>query len=98
MTSDEARLKIKDLEMFIETMEAYEPEGFEQEAFKLYVELGSVSKVAVILKDKGYRIGNRKVISKDITDLIRSKPAKDMMHEMAQESLKSNSSRMKRFN
>ncbi|MGH2319373.1 hypothetical protein ACRC6Q_16660 [Planococcus sp. SE5232] len=97
MTSDEARLKIKDLEMFIETMEAYEPEGFEQEAFKLYVESGSVSKVAAVLKDKGYRIGNRKVISKDITDLIRSKPIKDNMHKMAQETLKRSAARMKRF-
>lgn len=97
MTIDEAKAQIKSLEKFIKVMEAYEPENFEQEAFKLYVELGSVSKVAVILKDKGHRIGKRKVISKDITDLIRSKPAKDMMHEMAQESLKSNSSRMNRF-
>lgn len=97
MTIDEAKAQIKSLEKFIEVMEAYEPEGFEQEAFKLYVELGSVSKVAAILKDKGYRIGNRKVISKDITDLIRSKPTKDMMHEMAQETLKRSAARMKRF-
>ena len=92
----EAKEKIKALERFIETMESYEPKNFEQEAFKLYVELESVSKVAAILKDKGYRIGNRKVISKDISELIRSKPT-DAMHEMAQQALKRSSSRMKKF-
>lgn len=97
MTIDEAKAQIKSLEKFIEFMEAYEPENFEKEAFKLYVELGSVSKVAVILKDKGYRIGNRKVISKDITDLIHSKPVRDEMHQMAQQTLKRSAARMKRF-
>ena len=96
MTSDEAREKIKRLEWFIDQLESYTPETFEQKAFKLYVELGSVSKVAAILKDEGYKVGNRQVISKDITELIRSKP-KDSMHEMAQEALKRNASRMKRF-
>ncbi len=96
MTSDEAREKIKRLEWFIEQLESYIPETFEQKAFKLYVELGSVSKVAAILKDEGYKVGNRQVISKDITELIRSKPT-DSMHEMAREALKRNASRMKRF-
>lgn len=95
MTSDEAKEKIKRLEWFIQTMDGYEPENFEQEAFKLYVELNSVSKVAAILKDKGYKIGNRKVISKDISELIRSKPT-DEMHKLAQEALKRSVSRMKK--
>lgn len=95
MNIERAKEKIVHLEKFIETMEAYEPQTFEQEAFKLYVELESVSKVAEILKEKGYKIGNRKVISKDISDLIRTKPT-DEMHEMARATLKRSTSRMKK--
>ena len=96
MTIDEARSQIKSLQKFIETLEAYEPQNFEQEALKLYVELESVSKVAVILKDKGYKIGNRKVNSNDISDLIRSK-ATDVMHEMAKKTFKKGYTKMRKF-
>ena len=83
MTVDEA------LKKYIKMMEEYEPKNFEQEAIKLYMELESATKVAVELNKKDYKVGNRKIISKDVTDLIRAK-AQDEVHELAQKMLKKN--------
>lgn len=82
MKVDEARKKIKELQEYIRFVDSYKPETFEQEAVYLYVLEESVSKVADQLNEKGYKVGNRKVISKDVSDLIRNKPA-DKMHELA---------------
>jgi nitrogen regulatory protein PII len=82
MKIDEAKERIVELESFIQALENYNADTFEKESLKLYVQLESVSKVADELNKKGYQIGNRKVISKDVSDVIRSKPV-DEMHRMA---------------
>ncbi|WP_153731559.1 hypothetical protein [Sporosarcina obsidiansis] len=89
MTIDEAKQRIEAMQQYIEMIENYIPENYTQEVMKLYVELESVTKVAVILNDKGYKIGSRKVIGKDVSDLIRSKVTDDM-HQMAKDLLKRN--------
>ncbi|MBO0586473.1 hypothetical protein [Sporosarcina sp. E16_8] len=92
MTIDEAKKEIEALTNYIKRVEEYVPETFEGTAIKLYVELESVTKAAVELNEKGYKVGERKIISKDVSDLIRSKPV-DEMHEMAQKMFKRNSRR-----
>lgn len=82
MTIDEARKEIEALQNYVTMMENYKPVGYQQEAIKLYVELESVTKVAIELNAKGYKVNGRKVISKDVSDLIRSKTTDDM-HELA---------------
>jgi hypothetical protein len=82
MKIEEAKERIVELESFIKTLENYNADSFEKESLKLYVQLEIVSKVAEELNKKGYRIGERKVISKDVSDIIRSKPI-DEMHSMA---------------
>ncbi|MET3658150.1 hypothetical protein [Sporosarcina psychrophila] len=90
MTIDEAKKKIEALNKYIGMLEEFVPTTFEDLAIKLYVELESVTKVAVILNDEGYKIGERKVISKDVSDLIRLK-GKGEIHELAQKMFKGNS-------
>ncbi len=79
----EARERIKKLEEFIVMVEDYQAETYEQKVFKLYVLRENVTKITKELNEQGYRIGKRKLNTKDISDLIRSKPSLDEMHEMA---------------
>jgi hypothetical protein len=83
MLVKEAKQQIKELKNYIQLIDDYKPETFEQEALYLYVQLESVSKVADELNKKGHKVGNRKVISKDVSDIIRSKPVIDDMHSQA---------------
>jgi hypothetical protein len=83
MLVKEAKQQIKELKNYIQIIDDYQPETFEQEALYLYAQLESVSKVADELNKKGYKVGNRKVISKDVSDIIRSKSVIDDMHTMA---------------
>jgi tetrahydromethanopterin S-methyltransferase subunit G len=82
MTIEQAKKRIEELEKFIDMIENYQADNFEKAAIKLYVLEESVSHVATELNKQGYRVGNRKVIGKDVSDVIRSK-ATDSMHEMA---------------
>jgi hypothetical protein len=86
MRVEDAKHRIIELETFIQTIENYNANTFEKESIKLYVQLESVRKVAEELNIKGYRVGNRKVISKDVSDIIRAKPI-DKMHNMAKKIL-----------
>lgn len=83
METAEAREQIKRLEEYIEKVENYQADTYEQMVFKLYVLRENVTKVTKELNAQGYRIGNRKLVTKDLSDLIRSKPSLDEMHELA---------------
>lgn len=84
MLIEEAKEQIERLEKYIEAVESYQPTNMEEEAVYLYVQLESVTKVVKMLNDKGYRAGNRKLNTVDISTIIKSKP-KDSMHEMAKQ-------------
>jgi hypothetical protein len=79
----EAREQIKRLKEYIEKVESYQADTYEQKVFKLYVLCENVTKVTKELNEQGYRIGNRKLVTKDLSDLIRSKPSLDEIHELA---------------
>jgi hypothetical protein len=89
---EEARKIIKELEDYIQLIEDYQAITFEQESIHLYVQLESVSKVADELNKKGLKVGNRKVISKDVSNIIRSKPVSEM-HVMAKKLFNGNKKR-----
>lgn len=88
----EAREHIKQLEEYIEKVEKYEADTYEKKVFKLYVLRENVTRITKELNEEGYRIGNRKLISKEISDLIRSKPT-DEMHELARKLFNQNKKR-----
>lgn len=92
MSIDEAKKEIKKLRDYMSFFSAYIPETYEQHAIKLYVEFESVTQVAHLLNEMDYRIGSRKVIGKDVSDLIRSKSI-DEMHTLAQKIFKANMKR-----
>jgi hypothetical protein len=92
MEVSEAREQIKNLEKYIEQVQNYEDDTFEKKVFKLYVLRENVTKITKELNEEGHRIGNRKLITKDISDLIRSKP-NDTMHEMARKLFNQNKKR-----
>lgn len=92
MEIEEAKERIKKLEEYIVMVEDYQAETYEQKVFKLYVLRENVTKITKELNKQGYRIGKRKLITKDISDLIRSKPT-DEMHEMARKLFNRNKKR-----
>ncbi|WP_106494904.1 hypothetical protein [Lentibacillus sp. Marseille-P4043] len=92
MKIEEARDRIRELENYIEQINNYQADTFEKESIFLYVQLESVTKVAVELNKKGYKVGNRKVISKDVSDIIRTK-ATDDLHAMAKKLFNNNKGR-----
>lgn len=94
MTIDEAREQIKRLEDYIEMVEGYVPETFEQNAIKLYVLHEHVARVAKMLNELGFRIGKRKVIGTDVSDILRAKPT-DELHELAVKLFKQNKKMVK---
>jgi hypothetical protein len=87
MNIKEAKEQIKELQDYIQLIESYQATTFEEKALYLYVQLESVSKVANELNKNGYKVGNRKVISKDVSDIIRSKQTDDM-HALAKKFFK----------
>ncbi len=89
MEIPEARDQIKRLEEYIAMVEGYEAKTYKQKVFLLYVLRENVTKITKELNEQGYRIGKRKLITTDISDLIRSKPT-DEMHEMARKLLNKN--------
>lgn len=94
MTVNEAREQIKKLEDYIKLVEGYAPETFEQYAIKLYVLHEHVARVANLLNDLGFRIGRRKVIGTDVSDILRAKPT-DELHELAVKLFKQNKKMVK---
>lgn len=94
MTIDEAREQIKKLEDYIELVEMYTPETFEQHAIKLYVLQEHVARVAKMLNELGFRIGKRKVIGTDVSNILRAKPT-DELHELAVKLFKQNKKMVK---
>ncbi|MCL6571715.1 MAG: hypothetical protein K6T88_08510 [Bacillus sp. (in: Bacteria)] len=95
MKIEEAKKNIKELENYIQLIESYQVSNFEQESVFLYVQMESVRKVAEEMNKKGYKVGNRKVISKDISDVIRSKPV-DELQVMAKKLLTGNKKKSSR--
>jgi tetrahydromethanopterin S-methyltransferase subunit G len=89
---EEAKKRIEELNRYIEMVESYHPTSYEQNVFKLYVLMESVNKVAEELNKLGYKVGNRKVIGKDVSDLIRTKPT-DGMHTLARKLFTGNKKR-----
>lgn len=94
MTVDEAKEQIKKLEDYIKLVEGYVPSTFDQHAIKLYVLYEHVAKVANMLNDLGFRIGKRKVIGTDVSDILRAKPT-DELHELAVKLFKQNKKMVK---
>lgn len=92
MEISEARERIKQLEEYIEMVEHYQADTYEKKVFKLYVLRENVTRITKELNEEGFRIGNRKLITKDISDLIRSKPT-DEMHELAKKLFNQNKKR-----
>ncbi len=95
MNIEQARNQIKELEKFIKMVENYKDDTFEKKAIKLYVLKENVTEVANELNEKGYRIGNRKVAGKDVSDIIRTKPT-DEMHGLAKKMFGKNRKRAAR--
>lgn len=96
MLIEEAKKRIEYLQEYIRMIENYTPTTMEEEAVYLYVQLESVTKVVQKLNKKGYRIGNRKLTTVDVSNIIRSKP-RDDMHEMAKRMFMKNRKRGSRY-
>lgn len=96
MNIKQAKEEIKKLEDYIEMIETYQADTFEKEALLEYVLIENVNNVAAALNERGHRIGNRKVVGKDVSDIIRSKPIDDL-HEYAQKLFKANRRRASKW-
>lgn len=96
MKIEQAREEIKKLENYIEMIESYNPDTFEKEALLEYVLIENVNMVASTLNERGYRIGNRKVVGKDVSDIIRKKET-DQIHKLAKKLFRMNRKRSNKW-
>lgn len=67
---------IRKIEDFVKVAESYPEDIPEQKAIKYYAHCGRVVEVANRLNEEGYRVGNRKWTSNDVSDII-DQPSKD---------------------
>ena len=87
--SDIAKLKeqIKQIEEFVELAGNYPEDTDEQKAIKYYAYSGKSVDVANRLNDEGIKIGKRKWIQKDVTELI-DKPSDDPLLKILRDNYK----------
>lgn len=95
MNIDEARNRIQELENYIQLVEHYKPITMEQEAIKLYALYENVTNVTKELNEKGYRVGNRKLLTTDISKILKSRPTDDL-HEVVHKMVQRNRGRAQR--
>jgi hypothetical protein len=77
--------EIRELERFIEIAESYEADTFEKKVIKEYAFIGNVATVATKMNEAGYSIEGRKLISNDISEIIKQKPI-DELHKFVRKS------------
>jgi hypothetical protein len=72
MKIDEIRKMKAEMENYLKLYEEYPQKTMEQIAFKAYADFGSVTRIADMLNVQGARIGNRKLIPKDVSEILQS--------------------------
>lgn len=89
--------EIEKQEYIIQLIESYTPTTLEQKIIYEYAIEGSVTDVAAKINAEGFRIGERKYISNDITAVINQKPVIDELHEIVKKAFEHNKKGMKRY-
>lgn len=100
MKIDNVKVRIKELQEYVDAYESYVPANLKQMAIKLYAESNNVSAVARTLNEKGYRkegklvAGKRaqvKLLSNDVTEMLVSdvEPG-DQLHDKVKKVLNQN--------
>lgn len=84
---ERAKKKILNLQRYVDLTETYTVNSFETAVIKEYAIYGSVTKVRDKLNESGYRIGERKIESNDVSKIIRSKPT-DELHAIVRKFFK----------
>jgi hypothetical protein len=92
---EKVRKLVEEYQEYINLYENYQPQNMQQEAIKLYAELGTVDKVAKELNTRGFRKPGRKgelikLESNDVTEMIIKKPDNDPFHEAVRKTLNRN--------
>ncbi|KZZ82523.1 hypothetical protein [Bacillus sp. SJS] len=96
MNIEQAREGIKQLERYIALVEGYQVKSLETAVIKIYAERQNVADVAVTLNEQGYRIDGRKVVTSDVSGILRNKP-KDELSEIVHKWFKSNQKKVNVF-
>jgi len=75
MDIEDINTKIKELNKYKKLLEIemYVDDTKEDIIFKAYLRVESVTRVAKFMNELGYRLGNRKYIANDISDIITNK-------------------------
>lgn len=95
MQIEEAKKQIKELEDYIELVEGYDPTNMTEEAIKLYALYENVTKVTTLLNEMGYREGSRKLVTTDVSKILKGKPV-DELHELVHKMFNRNKKRASR--
>jgi L-lysine 2,3-aminomutase len=74
----------------IDLIHSYVPVTLEQRIVHEYAIAGSVAEVAKKLNEEGLRVGNRKYIHNDVSDILKLKPM-DELHEITKKAFQHNS-------
>jgi len=72
MKIDEIRKMKNEMEHYIKLYEEYPQKTMNQIAFKAYADFGSVTQIATMLNAQGARIGNRKLVTNDVSAILQN--------------------------
>ncbi|MBU8877957.1 hypothetical protein BGM26_02985 [Bacillus sp. FJAT-29790] len=84
MNIELAKKRISELQNYVDLTETYVADCFEKHIIKEYAITGSVVKVAEKMNELGFKIGERKVESNDVSAVINTNPSKndDELHRI----------------
>lgn len=81
-TYEQAKKDLQVIHNYVKLIEEYQQTNFLQTVIYTYALLGNIVKTAEELNKMGYRISNKEIKASDVTDIIKSKPAKnDELHD-----------------
>jgi|KBSSwiStaDraftv2_1062776.scaffolds.fasta_scaffold807575_2 hypothetical protein len=72
MKIDEIRKMKAEMENYIKLYEEYPQKTMNQIAFKAYADFGNIAKITTMLNTQGARIGNRKLVTNDVSAILQN--------------------------
>lgn len=93
MDVTQAREEISRLQKYIVLVETYKVTSFETAVIAMYAVNQKVTAVTEELNKKGYKIGNRKITTNDVSAVLMSKP-NDELHVIVQKMFKAAKKKM----
>lgn len=85
-TLEQAKKDLAVIQEYVDLIENYQPKSLTQHVISVYSRCGNIARTASYLNEQGFRIDGRLIEPADVSEMIRSKPAKDdLLHKKVRE-------------